>query len=251
LESWVKSQVGEELYELFYEHYTRKQWGRDPAGIPESVARRLPIRTDANDDYFEDEFQGLPAEGFTPMIRAMLSGSDVRLDADFHQDRAFWKSQARTIVYSGSLDDLYARDLGRLEYRSLKLRTEVHTGSFQGCPTMNYPDPKTPWTRITEFNYYPPNRPGGPSVIMKEYPEAYDGTNEPYYPINDARNTRLAKTYLERARSDGFVVGGRLGSYRYYDIHHVIAQALKIARILARRGERTPMADEVLLHANG
>jgi UDP-galactopyranose mutase len=248
LESWVKSQIGEELYELFYEHYTRKQWGRAPSEIPEGVAHRLPIRTDANDEYFDDGYQGLPENGFTPMIQEMLSDSDVRLQADFLADRSFWNSQATTIIYSGSLDALYDYDLGRLEYRSLKLTTEIHSDSFQGCPTVNYPGPHTPWTRITEFNYYPPNRPGGPTVIMKEHPEPYDGRNEPYYPINDARNTRLARAYLERARIDGYVVGGRLGSYRYYDIHHVIAQAQKIAQILTRDGPRASVIDEVLLH---
>jgi len=251
LESWVKAEIGEELYELFYHHYSRKQWGRSPKEIPEAVARRLPIRIDANDEYFDDDYQGLPEEGYTPMIEKMLTGIDVRLKSDFHEERSFWQNQARTVIYSGSLDSLYDCDLGRLEYRSLQLITEVHPGPFQGCPTMNYPDPLTPWTRITEFNYYPPNRPEGPTVIMKEKPEAYDGKNEPYYPVNDLRNTRLADAYLERAKKDGTIVGGRLGSYRYYDIHHVIAQALKTARMLLEGREKELVASKHPVAAEG
>lgn len=236
LASWVKAQVGEELYELFYRDYTRKQWGREPHLLPEAIAARLPIRMDANDNYFDDEFEGMPAEGFTPMMERMLKGIEVRLNADFHDDRPFWLRQAKQVVYSGSLDALYDYELGRLEYRSLRLEVEHHDRTIQGCPTLHYPDPSVPWTRVTEFNYFPPSKPGSPTVVMKEFPVGYDGTNEPYYPINDSRNSKLAAAYSARARKDGIIVGGRLGSYRYYDIHHVIAQALASAKALVRGG---------------
>jgi len=233
LESWVKAHVGAELYEMFYRDYSLKQWGRKGKDLPEAIVARLPVRLDANDEYFDDEFQGMPREGFTPMIENMLRGIDVRLNADFDLDRAFWESQATRVIYSGSPDALFGFDHGRLEYRSLRLETEIHTDSYQGCPTVNYPDSETPWTRITEFNYFPPNRPGGPTIIMKEYPQEYDGKNEPYYPINDSRNNSLAADYQERAKSQGYVLGGRLGSYRYMDIHQVIAQALAAAKTLS------------------
>jgi UDP-galactopyranose mutase len=236
LESWVKSRVGEELYEAFYREYTEKQWGRSGREVPEGVARRLPIRTDGNDEYFDDEYQGIPEDGYTALIENMLQGIEVRLGADFNADRAFWLAQASRVVYGGSPDELFDHDLGRLEYRSTKLVLETHAESVQGCPTVNHPDARTPWTRVTEFNYFPPNRPGGPTVIMKEIPEAYDGSNERYYPINDGRNSRLAAAYAEKARAAGIILGGRLGSYRYYDIHHVVGQANKIAAELLERG---------------
>jgi UDP-galactopyranose mutase len=235
LESLWLSRIGDKLYRMFIRGYTEKMWGRDPRQLPELIAKRIPVRTDLNDEYSLSPYQGIPADGWTSIIARMLEGIEVRTNADFFSDRPYWEGIAHKVIYSGSADQLFDHDQGRLEYRSLKLVVERHEKTYQGCATMNFPDRDVPWVRITEYKFYPPFPEVEHSVIMKEIPEEYDGKNEQYYPINDARNDRLAAEYLERARAKGYLLGGRLAAYRYYDIQQVIAQALSLVEKLIGR----------------
>jgi UDP-galactopyranose mutase len=230
LESTALAQVGRELYKVFIEGYTLKQWGRHPSRLPGSILSRIAIRLTKDDVYFSDEYQGIPRDGYTRMVERMLSGIDVRLGCDYLDSRAEWNRVARRVVYTGPLDALFSFDLGRLEYRSLRFVDErLDRDRFQDNAVVNYTEAAIPWTRIIEHKTFT----GGTAdftLITREYPAAYDGLSEPYYPVPDERNTRLATEYLSRARHSGYLVGGRLGTYRYYDMHQVIAQALATAK---------------------
>jgi UDP-galactopyranose mutase len=242
LESLWLNRIGAELYNRFILGYTKKAWGRDPRTLPELISKRIPVSVDLNDDYSRSAYQGIPDGSWTSMVERMLYGIEVRTGVDFFADRAYWESQANRIVYSGSLDELFGCDRGRLEYRSIKLIVERHEKTVQGCATVNYPDMDVPWVRITEYKFFPPYPSVQNSVIMKEVPEEFDGTNERYYPINTEKNTALATEYRARAEAMGYLVGGRLADYRYYDIQQVIAQALTVAKSLIEGAQGAPLA---------
>lgn len=222
--------VGRRLYEMFIEGYTRKQWGKDPAELPASIIKRIPVRLDWNDEYFADTYQGMPVKGYTPLIEAMLHKITVVLNEDYCSRRAYWDFKAAKTIYSGPLDKLFGCMVGALEYRSLRFEHErIDVEDWQGCPTMNYVDSDIPYTRVHEHKHWYPVS-AGHTLITREYPAAYDGTNEPYYPLNDERNQALFGRYAQMAKARGVLYGGRMGSYRYMDMHQVIAQALTVAR---------------------
>lgn len=231
LKAWAVSQVGQRLYEMFIEGYTAKQWGKDPAELPASIIKRLPVRMNWSDEYFSDEYQGLPVGGYTQLFENLLHKIPVELGQDYLSKRIYWDLKARRTIYTGPLDVLYGKMVGGLDYRSLKFVNErVEVEDYQGCPTMNYPDREVPFTRIHEHKHWYPTATSH-TVITREYPAAYDGTNEPYYPINDEANMKLYGMYLAKAKSDGrLVVGGRMGMYRYMDMHQVIAAALQTVK---------------------
>lgn len=234
--------MGRELYESFIKGYTTKQWGRPPSELPETIIQRVPFRTILDDRHFEDEFEGLPDGGYVQMAAKMLDGIEVRLNCDFFEDLSNWRRKASTIIYSGPLDRLFNFDSGKLEYRSLRFEEERRGGTFQGCPVMNYPDFEVPWTRISEYKFFMRNPPPDHTVIVREFPEEFDGSNEPYYPVDTKRNRRLADEYAARAAAQGIVVGGRLGAYRYYSVHQVIGQALNLSEklLFSRAAAWTP-----------
>lgn len=234
-ESWVKEQVGERMYSLFIEGYTTKQWKRSPAELDESIVRRLPIRwAERNDEYFKDvKYQGLPALGYTEMVKKMLSNIEVRLGVNFLGQWLEWKYRTGVIIYSGALDELFGYALGNLDYRTTRFETEWHDGTYQGCSSVNHCDKDVPFTRTTEYKFFPPNDPAAsPSAVVKEFPEEYRPGMEPHYPIVDARNSALAAQYIKMAESLGLVVGGRLGRFQYYDMDQVIASGIETARRL-------------------
>lgn len=234
LRAWAISQIGGELYELFVEGYTRKQWGKDPAELPASIIKRIPVRLTWNDDYFDDEFQGVPRCGYTEMVRRMLDDKRIRVEygQDYTQRPAHWDSQARRTIYTGELDRLAGYCFGRLEYRSLRFEHErLETADYQGCATVNYPSADVPWTRIHEHrHWYPPAGSLAHTVITREYPVEFDGANEPYYPLGDARNLDLYGTYRSLAAAGGLLLCGRLASYRYFNMDQVIAQARALVK---------------------
>lgn len=233
--SWTREQIGHRLYEMFIEGYTWKQWQRSPLELDESIVRRLPIRwTERNDEYFRDvKYQGLPANGYTEMVKAMLAGIEVRLGVGFQGRWMEWQRQAGTIIYSGALDELFGYALGSLDYRTTRFETTWHEGAYQGCSSVNHCDHDVPFTRTTEYKFFPPNDPtASPSVVVTEFPEVYRVGMEPHYPIPDARNTALAAEYMAMAENLGLVVGGRLGRYKYYDMDQVIASGLETAHRL-------------------
>lgn len=219
----------EAVRERFFVGYTEKMWGRPYAEVPPNVTARIPIRDTWNDEYFSDEFQGMPVEGYTPIIRRMLEGVDVHLNVDYLKERGELDALAYRVIYTGEIDKLFDCDLGELEYRGLTFQHQRHDREwYQGAATMNYPDAHVPYLREEEWKvFYPPAGKTKFSWITRTYPGGM-----PAYPVNDARNDLLAHEYIARAWEHGYITGGRLADYRYYDMHQVIAGALEKARQL-------------------
>lgn len=229
-EEYVLSQVGPKLYELFYEGYTTKQWGRHPRELPSSIAKRIPIRLTMNDTYHHAQYQGVPINGYTELFERLLEGIDVELNADFFQHKqGWWRTQAKHLIYSGSIDTFYDYRFGRLEYRSLRHDTQVMENTdFQGTGQVNYTSLDVPYTRIIEHKHIQYEGKRHPhTVVTHEYPEAYTGSNEPFYPIDDEANLAKYRQYKSLLSEDKNVtIGGRLGSYKYIDMDDVIQMAL-------------------------
>jgi UDP-galactopyranose mutase len=239
LESWCLRTIGRELYEKFVKGYTSKQWARPPSQLPSSIIKRLPVRLTYDDRYFSAPYQGIPVDGWSGLIRSLIDNPRivVKTRRDFLADRGACERLARRIVYSGSPDELFDADEGRLEYRSLRFEQEILKGDFQGCSIMHYPDQRVPYNRIVEYKHFVP-RSFEDTVIVREFPADHDGTNEPYYPINTAVNNALAARYVARAEARGIICGGRLGTYKYFNIDQCIGQALALAdNLLADREE--------------
>jgi UDP-galactopyranose mutase len=227
-EEWLLSQLGPELYKTFYAEYTLKQWGRPPADLPASIVRRVPIRLTFDDDYFADRYQGIPLGGYTNMVSKMLGGIEVRLACDYLREQARLDALARKILYTGPLDGLFGCRYGRLEYRSLRFEREVMEGDFQGVAVVNHTSAEVPYTRTVEHKHF--ENPGSAvTVLTREYPQPPSPLARPFYPVGDARNLALARKYAALADASGILLCGRLASYRYYDMHQVIGQALALA----------------------
>lgn len=229
LEEWCLSQVGEELYDLFIKHYTAKQWKTDPKNLPSFIIKRLPIRTTFDDNYFTDHRQGIPIGGYTKIFENMLDGVDVQLESNYFENRPsidkLLKSDGK-LIYTGRCDELYNFDKGELQYRNLQFNTtRFEMEDYQGNAVINYCDKEIDFTRITEHKHFEFGKQAH-TVISIEKPIDYDRNNTPYYPINIKKNDDLASEYLKRAEADKIIVGGRLGHYRYYDMHQVIASSI-------------------------
>jgi len=231
MEEWALSQVGPEIYELLFKHYTTKQWGRDPNQMPAAVLKRLPIRLTWDDNYYDDKWQGIPTGGYTRIFDGLLEGCDVRLGIDYLAHREELDKLARVVVYTGQVDAYYDYALGRLEYRTLDFETKVIPHSnYQGCAQLNWTGPEVPWTRTIEHKHFELTDVPA-TVVTWETPAAYKPGDEPYYPINDTRNNDLYMRYKDLADHEpGVLFGGRLGTYRYFDMHQVIAQAMHLAK---------------------
>jgi UDP-galactopyranose mutase len=231
LEEKAISLIGRELYEAFIKGYTIKHWGRDPRELPASIITRLPVRSSFNDAYFDDAFQGIPVEGYTPIFERMLEGIDVACGVDFFADREGWRGRCRTLVYTGPLDQYFDYRFGRLNWRSIRLELEhCDVEDFQGTSVMNYADEAIPWTRIHEPAHLHPERKkgAGKTVIMREF--AQEGRDAPYYPVNAVEDQALLGKYRALAETERDVIfGGRLAEYRYFDMHQVIGAALNKA----------------------
>ena len=230
LEEKAISLVGRDVYEILVREYTEKQWGRPCSELPSFIIRRLPVRYTFDNNYFNALHQGIPVDGYTAMMEAMLRGADVRLGIDYLADRAAWNALAKRVVYTGPVDAYFGSCLGPLSYRSIRFETEVlDTDNYQGNAVVNYTDRETPWTRIIEHKWFTFG--GQPkTVISREYSAEWAPGTEPYYPVNDQANKRLYDAYHELAeREQGVLFGGRLAEYRYYDMDTVIARALDAA----------------------
>lgn len=227
LEEQAISLVGTDIYEKLVRGYTEKQWGRPCTELPAFIIRRLPVRFTFDNNYFNARYQGIPMGGYTPMVEKMLDGIEVRLETDYLAQREFWNAQAKCVVYTGPVDAYFQYCLGALAYRSVRFETEVlDTPNYQGNAVMNFTDRETPWTRIIEHKWFDPgDQPK--TVISREYSTEWHPGMEPYYPVNDERNTRLYEEYKKLGEAEPNVIfGGRLGQYRYYDMDAVIAAAL-------------------------
>ncbi len=235
LEEWCLSQVGREVYERFVRGYTMKQWQRDPRELPASLIRRLPIRLNFDDNYFNDRFQGIPIGGYTALFERLLDGVAVFTGVDFLADRDDWLRRYDHVIYTGPIDAFFGYDQGTLEYRSLRFERElVNEPDFQGNAVVNYTDADVPYTRILEHKHFDLSSRASQSLITREYPADWKPGQTEFYPVASAASQQRYQAY--RARADELAgqvtFGGRLGEFQYYDMHQVIASAWTNSRRL-------------------
>ena len=237
LEEQAISLVGRDIFEKLVKGYTEKQWGRDCKDLPAFIIRRLPVRLTFDNNYFNALYQGIPTEGYTKLVERLLDGIEVRLDCDYLENREALEQLAGRVVYTGPIDAFFGFRLGTLEYRSVRFETELlDQPNFQGNAAVNYTDRETPWTRIIEHKWFTfgKDEQGNDlpkTVISREYSAEWKPGDEPYYPVNDEKNSALYQQYKALAEQEEKVVfGGRLGEYKYYDMDQVIAAALRKAR---------------------
>ena len=237
LEEQAISLVGRDIYEKLIKGYTEKQWGRDCRDLPAFIIKRLPVRLTFDTNYFNALYQGIPIGGYTALAARLLEGAELRLGCDYLKDRAALDALADRVIYTGPIDAFYDYYLGALEYRSVRFETEVlDMPNFQGNAAVNYTDRETPWTRIIEHKWFEFGRDEAgrelpKTVVSREYSSEWRPGDEPYYPVNDAKNgARYAQYRALADREQKVIFGGRLGEYRYYDMDQVIAAALKQAK---------------------
>ena len=227
------SLIGRPLYEAFIAHYTAKQWQTDPEQLSADIISRLPVRYTYNNRYFNDTYEGLPKDGYTAWLERMADhpNIEVRLDTDFFEVADEYKGKV-PIVYTGPVDAYFGYSEGELSWRTLDFEREVvQTGDFQGTSVMNYPDADVAFTRIHEFRHFHPEReyPEDRTVIMREYSRFADKGDEPYYPVNTSEDRDKLLKYRELAEKEPMVLfGGRLGTYKYLDMHMAIGSALSM-----------------------
>ena len=233
LEEQAISLVGRDIFEKLVKGYTEKQWGRDCKDLPAFIIKRLPVRLTFDNNYFNALYQGIPIGGYTRLVEHLLDGIEVRLNTDYLEDKEALDAMAARVIYTGPIDAYYGYSLGTLEYRSVRFETEVlDMPNFQGNAAVNYTDRETPWTRIIEHKWFEfgKDEEGNDlpkTVISREYSSEWKPGDEPYYPVNDEKNSALYQAYRALAQSEEKVVfGGRLGEYQYYDMDQVIAAAL-------------------------
>ncbi|WP_207925855.1 UDP-galactopyranose mutase [Actinocrispum wychmicini] len=237
LEEKAISLVGRRLYEAFIRHYTAKQWETDPKELAPGIITRLPVRYNYDNRYFNDTFEGLPKDGYTKWLERMADhpNIEVRLNVDYFEVREQIPAGTPT-VYTGPVDRYFDYAEGRLGWRTVDLEQEVvsTTGDFQGTPVMNYPDEDVPYTRILEFRHFHPERkyPTDKTVIVREYSRMAKDDDEPYYPINTPDDRDKLERYRELVKGEAanrnVIFGGRLGTYKYLDMHMAIGSALSV-----------------------
>ena len=233
LEEQALTLVGRDIYERLIKGYTEKQWGRPCTDLPAFIIRRLPVRMVFDNNYFNDPYQGIPIGGYNLLINKLLDGCDTRLNTDYLTRKTEFDALADKVVYTGSIDEYFGYRLGHLEYRTVRFETEVlDTPNYQGNAVINYTDAAVPYTRIIEHKHFEmfgaavdacPK-----TVISREYSTEWQQGMEPYYPVNDERNSLLYTQYADLARKETNVLfGGRLAEYKYYDMDDIIARALE------------------------
>lgn len=235
LEEQAISLVGRDIYEKLVKGYTEKQWGRDCKELPAFIIKRLPVRLTFDNNYFNALYQGIPVGGYTKMVENLLEGIEVRLNEDYLVKKQEYDQLAEKVVYTGAIDAYFDYRLGNLEYRSVRFENEVlDIPNFQGNAAVNYTDRETPWTRIIEHKWFEfgKDEDGNDlpkTVISREYSSEWKPGDEPYYPVNDEKNSNLYREYKKMADAQEKVIfGGRLGEYKYYDMDQVIAAALEL-----------------------
>lgn len=236
LEEQAISLVGRDIYEKLVKGYTEKQWGRRATELPAFIIKRLPVRFVYDNNYFNDKYQGIPIGGYTQIVEKMLEGIEVRLSTDFFENRDALEASAEKIVFTGMIDEYFDYCFGELEYRSLRFETEeLDVENYQGNAVVNYTEYEIPYTRIIEHKHFEFGCQDGEvipkTIITREYPVPWKKGDEPYYPMNDEKNNELYAKYEELAKKEEKVIfGGRLGMYKYFDMHHVVAEALMCAK---------------------
>ena len=233
LEEQAISLVGTDIYEKLIKDYTEKQWGKPTTELPAFIIRRLPVRLTYDNNYFNDTYQGIPIGGYTQIVEQMLDHEniDVETNVDFFENKEQYMKDYPKIVFTGMIDEFFDYKLGELEYRSLRFESEtLDMENYQGNAVVNYTDAETPYTRIIEHKHFEFGN-QAKTIITKEHSKTWEKGDEPYYPVNNDRNNHLYKSYKKLADEQGNVIfGGRLGHYRYYDMHQVIGAALQCVR---------------------
>ena len=239
LEEQAISLVGTDIYEKLIKGYTQKQWGRPCTELPSFIIKRLPVRLTFDNNYFNALYQGIPIGGYTRLAENLLDGIEVRLGIDYLEHKAELDALTEKVVYTGPIDAYFGYSLGALEYRSVRFETELlDIPNYQGNAAVNYTDAETPYTRIIEHKWFTfgKDEQGNvlpKTVISREYSSEWHPGDEPYYPLNDEKNSALYAKYKALAEREVKVIfGGRLGEYKYYDMDAVIAAALVTAKAI-------------------
>ena len=226
--------VGKDIYEKLIKGYTEKQWGRKCTDLPSFIIKRLPVRLVFDNNYFNDKYQGIPIGGYNKLIDGLLENIETSTGTDFFENRSHWESIASKIMFTGKIDEYYDYCFGELEYRTVRFEEQtLNTSNYQGNAVVNYTDSKTPYTRIIEhkhFEMFGQDIDKCPkTVISKEYSTEWKDGMEPYYPVNDEKNTMLYSKYKSLAdKENNIIFGGRLAEYKYYDMAPIIEKIIKI-----------------------
>jgi len=234
LEEQAISLVGRDIYEKLVKGYTEKQWGKRATELPSFIIKRLPVRMTYDNNYFNDLYQGIAVGGYTKLVEKMLEGVEVRLSTDYFAEKDGLDAAADKVLFTGMIDEYFDYCYGELEYRSLRFETEVlEEENYQGNAVVNYTEYEIPYTRIIEHKHFEFGCQNGninpKTVITREYPATWKKGDEPYYPMNDEKNNALYAKYKALADAQNKVMfGGRLGMYKYFDMHQVIEEALKL-----------------------
>ena len=231
-ETHALSTVGRTIYKTLIKGYIEKEWNRDATALPTYIVGDRPIRYTFDTEMYDDLYQGVPVDGYTPMIEKMLSKAEVRLNVDYLSAREELDSLAEKVVYSGPLDGLFDYKLGTLEYRSLVYKTKVMDGgNYQGAPVIYYTDRAVPYTRVIEHRWLDSQKQNnGKTIVSFEYPREYRGPkDEPYYPVNDNKNNQLQAKYLQLAEKLNILIGGRLATFRPLAMSDTVKQAFDLA----------------------
>lgn len=233
LEEQAISLIGRDIYEKLVKGYTEKQWGQKATALPAFIIRRLPVRLTYDNNYFNDTYQGIPIGGYTQIVEKMLSSDliDVETNVDFFDKKDDYLKSFPKIIFTGMIDQFFEYQLGELAYRSLRFETEeLNIGNYQGNAVVNYTDAETPYTRVIEHKHFEFGKGDeGKTIVTREYPQTWHRGDEPYYPVNNSDNNNLYKQYHELSKTvPNVIFGGRLGQYRYYDMHQVIHAALTL-----------------------
>lgn len=226
--------IGRDIYERLIKGYTEKQWGRKCTELPAFIIKRLPVRLVFDNNYFNNNYQGIPIGGYNKLIDGLLDGVDTQVNTDFFDDRDKWRGVADKIVYTGKIDEYFDYALGNLEYRTVRFETEVlNTANYQGNAVVNYTEAEVPYTRIIEhkhFEMFGPDVDKNPkTVISREYSTEWVPGMESYYPVNDSRNSELYARYKALAdKEENVIFGGRLAEYKYYDMAPIVDKVLSM-----------------------
>ena len=234
LEEQALTLIGRDIYERLIKGYTEKQWGRKCTDLLAFIIKRLPVRLVFDNNYFNDTYQGIPIGGYNQLINSLLDGVETKTSVDFFDDRAHWEGLAAKIVFTGELDRFYDYKLGHLDFRTVRFETEVlNEANHQGNAVVNYTEASVPYTRIIEHKHFESfgqavyDNPK--TVISREYSTEWKPGMEPYYPVNDEKNNRLAEAYRQlAAQEENVIFGGRLAEYKYYDMAPVIEKVMKM-----------------------
>lgn len=234
LEEQAISLIGTDIYEALIKGYTEKQWGRKCTELPAFIIKRLPVRFVYDNNYFNDKYQGIPVGGYNKLIDGLLDGVGVKTGVDFFENRAYWENLAEKTVFTGKIDEFYDYRYGKLEYRTVRFEEEIHDcTNYQGNAVVNYTEKEVPYTRIIEHKHFEmfgaevDNCPK--TVISKEYSTEWKDGMEPYYPVNDEKNSTLYARYKELAdKEENVIFGGRLAEYKYYDMAPIIEKVLNL-----------------------